>query len=169
MQPASSPDWPGLTLSEGLHLDRLGGAGVRALRPDDLYELQALVAKALFEPPPPRVYRRGDGSQPRPLVERASLTLDQRIWLRGLREAAPVERSRRHQAHLARRAARVETVAPRPTRAVVARRVVTPRRLPLRRVRRVRRLASTLRRRARAPGRPASDDPEPLAEFAAAA
>jgi hypothetical protein len=109
--PAPSPDWPGLTLSEGIVLDRLGGAGVRALSHEDLHELEALVVKALFEPPAARTYQRDTAPwRPRGLVERPGLTLDQRIWLRGLRQAAPAERTRLHEKYEAMRPPRLVPV-----------------------------------------------------------
>src|SRR6187397_2084708 len=81
---ASGADWPGLRLSEGFQLDRLGRRDLRAMSWEELGELQSIAVKALFGPLPSSTIRRGS-YRPRRRVERAGLTLDQRVWLRGLR------------------------------------------------------------------------------------
>jgi hypothetical protein len=73
---------PHLDLGESLDLDRFARKGVRALTSDELSELRGLVRHALHA-------RRGR--------ERLELTLDQRITLRGLRQAADAEQSRRRR------------------------------------------------------------------------
>jgi hypothetical protein len=70
-----------LTLSERLRLERLAAAQLRELSWEDLFELRWLVGKALGA---------GHG------VRRSGLSLAQRVWLRGLRQEARAEESRRY-------------------------------------------------------------------------
>lgn len=72
--------YAGLKLGDQIRLDGLA-ANVRGLTFEELWELRGLVADAL------------GGCR---LEERRGLTLDQRIRLRGLAQAADVEQARRH-------------------------------------------------------------------------